>query len=300
MQRNKNPINRNFKLQIPLSYFTTWKVGGPAQWLVQPKSVDELIQVLLWSKKEKVPFHIIGAGSNLLISDQGLKGITICMKKMQGCQINKKSGFVEALAGEPIPNLARKVAKHGLHGMEWSIGIPGTVGGATVMNAGTKESCTSERLISVNVLSISTGEIFKIQKEELEFSYRNSILQKEELIVISTLFQLETGHNTDEILNTTNNHLNHRLKTQPYHLPTCGSVFRNPEGLKAGRIIEELGLKGFCKGDAEVSSLHANFIINKGNATAKDISHLISTIQEKVNKKHGFILHPEVKLLGFE
>jgi len=289
-----------FKSLIDLCNFTTWKVGGEAELFAEPKSINELVEVILWAKEAGIPCNTIGAGSNLLISDYGLKGLTICMKKMHGCEINKSNGIVEALAGEPIPNLSRKAAREGLHGMEWAVGIPGTVGGAAVMNAGAQEHCTAERLISVKVLSISTGKIFEIMKKDLAFSYRKSLLQTEQLIVVSTLFQLEPGHNKETLLKVTNNNLNHRLKTQPYHLPTCGSVFRNPKGLKAGRIIEDLGLKGFCKGGAEVSSLHANFIINNGTATASDISQLISIIQNKVEEKYGFILHPEVKLLGFE
>ncbi len=290
----------NIKSFIPLANFTTWKVGGQAQWLAEPRNLDELSDIIYMAKQKRICSHIIGAGSNLLISDQGLKGLTICLKKMHGCQINQKTGVVEALAGEPLPNLARKVAKEGLHGLEWSIGIPGTVGGAIVMNAGAQDGCTADKLISVKVLSIPDGKLYEIKNDELNFSYRTSMLQKEQLLVISALFQLDPGRNKKAIIEQTNNNLNHRLKTQPYHLPSCGSVFRNPEGLKAGRIIEEIGLKGFCSGGAEVSRLHANFIINKGSATAEDISNLISIIQNKVEEKHGFVLHPEVKRLGFE
>ncbi len=289
-----------FESLISLSNFTTWKVGGKAQWFTEPKNVDELLEVIIWIKERRVPYQTIGAGSNILISDNGLKGLTICMKKMHGCEINKTTGVVEALAGEPIPNLSRKVAREGLHGMEWAIGIPGTVGGATVMNAGAQQNCIADKLISIKVLSIATGKIYEIKKEELSFSYRESILQAQKLIVVSALFQLEPGHAKEKIIQVTNNNLSHRLKTQPYHLPTCGSVFRNPKDLKAGRLIEELGLKGFCKGGAEISSLHGNFIINHGNATADDISELISIIQQKVKENYGFILDLEVKLLGFK
>ncbi|AAP99067.1 MULTISPECIES: UDP-N-acetylmuramate dehydrogenase [Prochlorococcus] len=292
-------LNTNIKPSKKLAKLTTWKIGGQAEWLGEPENIQEIIQQISWAKERNINCEIIGAGSNLLINDNGIQGLAICMRKMHGYELNNRTGIVEALAGEPLPNLARKVAREGLHGLEWAVGIPGTVGGATVMNAGAQGSCTADRLISAKVISPKSGNIYEIKKKELEFSYRQSLIQKEKLIVLSVRFHLEPGHSEEEVLNSTNINLHHRLKTQPYHLPSCGSVFRNPANLKAGQIIEELGLKGLREGGAEVSTMHANFIVNKGDATAKDITQLISIIQKKVEKKHGFILQPEVKRLGF-
>nr|WP_041391291.1 UDP-N-acetylmuramate dehydrogenase [Prochlorococcus marinus] len=284
---------------VSLGNFTTWRVGGPAEWLAEPQTIDEVKELITWSKNNNLRCQAIGAGSNLLINDQILKGITLCMKKLQGCKINNVSGSVIALGGESIPVLARRAAKAGLHGLEWSVGIPGTVGGAVVMNAGAQGNCTADRLHSVKVISIKEGKEFELTKKDLGFSYRNSVLQNEELIVLSARFELEPGHDQNELTRLTNSNLNHRLKTQPYNQPSCGSVFRNPEPLKAGQIIEGLGLKGFRIGGAEISKIHANFIVNTHHATAKDISKLISIVQKKVLDVHGFILQPEVKKIGF-
>ncbi|KGG16928.1 MULTISPECIES: UDP-N-acetylmuramate dehydrogenase [unclassified Prochlorococcus] len=292
-------LYKKIKNCISLSKFTTWKIGGPAQWIAEPSTISEVIELIEWAENKKINYQTIGAGSNLLINDNGLLGLTICTKKVQGCTIDKTTGVIEALGGEPMPNVARKAAREGLHGLEWAVGIPGTIGGASVMNAGAQGNCTADRLISVKVFSTKTKALYEIKNHELNYSYRSSLLQEEKLIVLSARFSLEPGHNPKSITDLTTNNLNHRLKTQPYHLPSCGSVFRNPTGYKAGQIIENLGLKGLRVGGAEISSIHANFIVNKNKASAKDILLLISTIQEKVKEKHGFLLHTEVKKLGF-
>ncbi len=282
-----------------LSKYTTLRVGGAAQWLAEPKNEEELKSLICWAQTKQIPCQIIGAGSNLLINDSGLRGICICMRKIQGSKLNSKNGLIEASSGESLPSLSRQAAKAGLHGLEWAVGIPGTVGGAAVMNAGAQGSCIANWLQSVKVIPYKGGKSFEINNKDLDFSYRNSLLQKEELIVLSAKFQLEPGHNHKKLSQVTNQNLSHRTSTQPYHLPSCGSVFRNPEPLKAGRIIEELGLKGHRIGGAEISNIHANFIVNTGNATAEDISKLIAFIQERVLNEHGFLLYPEVKQLGF-
>ena len=207
--------------------------------------------------------------------------------------------MVEALGGEPIPTLSRLAAKNGLHGLEWAIGIPGTVGGAAVMNAGAQGFCIEDWIQSVKVISLQGGAHFELEKKDLAFSYRNSLLQKEKLLVLSARFLLDPGHNPEKLNKITSENLNKRIKTQPYDFPSCGSVFRNPEPLKAGAIIENLGLKGHQIGDAEISRIHANFIINNGKATAQDIHQLISFVQQRVLDSHGLLLQREVKQLGF-
>ena len=284
---------------VPLANYTTWKVGGPAEWFAEPTSIEEIKFLLNWASSKKITCQIIGAGSNLLINDSVLEGLTICLKKFQGSDINSQTGVVEAYSGEPLPVLSKRVGKFGLLGLEWAIGIPGTVGGGAFMNAGAQGNCTADILESIQVIPVKGGNEFQLTKKELDFSYRKSLLQEEELVVLSARFNLEAGHDQKILNELTTNNLQKRLKTQPYHLPSCGSVFRNPEPEKAGEIIEKLGLKGFRIGGAEVSTLHANFIVNSNNATANDISNLIVVIQEKVEKNHGFLLHPEVKKLGF-
>ncbi|WP_320673729.1 UDP-N-acetylmuramate dehydrogenase [Prochlorococcus sp. MIT 1341] len=284
---------------VSLSTFTTWKVGGPAEFLAEATNQNEIKSLLQFAHQEKMPYQIIGAGSNLLINDSGLEGLTICTRKLQGSEINNIDGYVEAVAGESLPTLARKVAKAGLHGLEWSIGIPGTVGGATAMNAGAQGGCIAERLDSALVMALDSKKAFRIYNKELDFGYRSSRIQKEQMIVLSARFQLEPGHNQRVIEKHNNENLHHRLETQPYQLPSCGSVFRNPEPLKAGQLIENLGLKGKRIGDAEISKKHANFIVNNGNAKAHDIDTLIRLIQKEVKEAHQLLLHPEVKRLGF-
>lgn len=285
--------------QKSLANFTTWKIGGPAQWFAEPKNINEINLLLSWIQEKKIPCNVIGAGSNLLINDSGLDGVSLCTRKLKGSLINSSDGIIEAFSGEPIPKLASQAAKAGLAGLEWAVGIPGTVGGAVVMNAGAQGGCIGEKILSVNVVPEDGGQSFSLSNKELDFSYRNSLIQREKLIVLSARFQLEPGGNSEEISRLTNENLKKRKNSQPYHLPSCGSVFRNPEPLKAGQIIESLGLKGTSIGGAEISKMHANFIVNTCDASAKDVCNLIKMIQQKVKEKYGFVLHPELKRLGF-
>ncbi|MFQ6539454.1 MULTISPECIES: UDP-N-acetylmuramate dehydrogenase [Aphanothece] len=285
---------------IPLEAFTTWKVGGPAEWFAEPSRDEELVALAAWAWREARPLRCIGAGSNLLIADAGLTGLTLCNRRLQGSQLDATTGWVEAAAGEPIPSLARKAARAGLSGLEWAVGIPGTVGGAAVMNAGAQGGCTAEWLHSVWVLDPARPDHpFELGRADLDFAYRHSRLQEEPLIVLSARFQLEPGHDPATVSQRTSTNLHSRTSTQPYQQPSCGSVFRNPEPLKAGRLIEALGLKGLRIGGAEVSRIHANFIVNTGEATASDIDALIREVQHRVQEHHGIALHPEVKRLGF-
>ena len=289
--------------QVPLAGYTTWKVGGPAEWLAEPTDLEQLSSLMAWAQQRQMPWRVIGAGSNLLISDAGLPGLTLCLRKLQGMSVDATTGVVEALAGEPIPTLARQAARSGLHGLEWAVGIPGTVGGATVMNAGAQGGCTADCLMSVKVIDAKAegdaGTMRTLTNDALAFAYRHSVLQDSALMVVSARFQLEPGHDPKELSRITSSNLNHRTTTQPYQWPSCGSVFRNPEPHKAGQLIEALGLKGRRIGGAEVSTVHANFIVNTGNATANDILALIELVQQEVQRSHGIALHPEVKRLGF-
>jgi UDP-N-acetylmuramate dehydrogenase len=291
--------NIPLRSNVPLADFTTWRVGGPAQWLLEPTTVNDTLEALQWAQHNQIPCRVIGAGSNLLIHDDGLPGLTLSLRKLQGATVDADSGVVEALAGEPIPTLARRAARAGLDGLAWSVGIPGTVGGAAVMNAGAQGGCTADCLESVRVAPLEGGESFELGRDQLAFDYRHSRLQEEELVVLSARFRLDPGHDPDEITRITSGNLSHRTSTQPYTQPSCGSVFRNPEPLKAGRLIEGLGLKGSRIGGAEVSTLHANFIVNTGAATAADIDQLIQRVLQQVEAAHAVRLHPEVKRLGF-
>ena len=295
MQPNQLEPRQN----VPLAEFTTWRVGGPARWIIEPESVDEVLASLQWARTNGHSCQVIGAGSNLLIHDNGLPGLTLSLRRLQGAELDSNSGVIEALAGEPIPTLARRAARAGLKGLAWAVGIPGTVGGAAVMNAGAQGGCTADWLEAVRVVPIQGGESFELKGDQLEFDYRHSLLQQENLLVLSARYRLDPGHNPQELRRETNSNLSHRTSTQPYTLPSCGSVFRNPEPLKAGRLIQDLGLKGERVGGAEVSTVHANFIVNTGNATAANINQLIELVQNRVEQRHAVRLHPEVKRLGF-
>jgi UDP-N-acetylmuramate dehydrogenase len=285
---------------VPLSEFTTWKVGGPAEWFAEPGSREELVALAAWAVAEGMPYRCIGAGSNLLIADAGLPGLTLCNRRLQGSRLDAATGLVEAEAGEPIPTLARKAARLGLAGLEWSVGIPGTVGGAVVMNAGAQGGCLAERFVAAELIDPARpAEPFPLDRLGLDFDYRHSRLQQEPLLVLVARFQLEPGHDPAAVSARTSANLHSRTSTQPYQQPSCGSVFRNPEPEKAGRLIEALGLKGLNVGGAQVSTLHANFIVNTGDATAADIDNLIRRVQERVLQERGVALHPEVKRLGF-
>ena len=285
---------------VRLREFTTWKVGGPAQWLAEPSSTEELAALVAWASAEALALRCIGAGSNLLIADAGLEGLCLCLRRLQGSRLDAGSGWVEAAAGEPIPSLARKAARAGLSGLEWAVGIPGTVGGAVVMNAGAQGGCVAEWLQAVQVLDPARPEQpFWLAAEELAFAYRHSRLQQEPLVVLAARFQLASGHDPALVSQHTSANLQSRTSSQPYQQPSCGSVFRNPEPRKAGQLIEALGLKGLSIGGAQVSPVHANFIVNTGNASAADIDALIREVQARVRQGHGLELHPEVKRLGF-
>jgi len=286
------------KQNISLSNFTTWRIGGPAEWIAEPRNNKEIKNLINWVNHKNISCNIIGAGSNLLINDKGVQGLSICMRQLKGIEIDKTSGIIEVLSGETLPVLARKAASLGLHGLEWAVGIPGTIGGAIVMNAGAQGHCISDYLLSITALSLS-GEYKILNAADLDFGYRQSLLQQEKLIIISARLKLESGHRKSKICQVTKENFNHRLRTQPYKDQSCGSVFKNPEPYKAAKLIDELGLKGFRFGGAEISKIHSNFIINASNASATDVQELIKFIQNKVLDSYGILLETEVKLCGF-
>lgn len=285
------------KPDVSLSSYTSYRVGGPAEWYVAPRSLESLQASVEYAKQNELPITVLGAGSNLLISDKGIPGLVIATRHMRHADFDDKTGMVTFAAGESIPGLAWAAAEHGWEGFEWAVGIPGTIGGAVVMNAGAHNSCIADILVSAEVLS-PDGTLQTLNREQLNYSYRTSVLQGSNLIVTQATLQLQPGSVPAEVTARTKEHKKHRLATQPYHLPSCGSVFRNPKPHSAGRLIEETGLKGFQIGQAQVAQLHANFIVNCGGARANDIFNLIRYVQDKVQQRWSIGLHPEVKMLG--
>jgi UDP-N-acetylmuramate dehydrogenase len=285
------------KPQISLSTLTSYRVGGPAEWYVAPRSLDDFHASVQWAKAEGLPVTVIGAGSNLLISDQGLPGLVICTRHLRGVQFDEATGQVRVEAGFPIARLAWQAADKGWRGLEWSVGIPGTVGGCVVMNAGAHRYCMDDILITTTVLEPDL-RVTTLQKADLAYAYRSSVLQGSDRLILDTVLQLHPGDDPQAVLARTTDHLEQRRNTQPYHLPSCGSVFRNPPDHSAGWLIENTGLKGYQIGQAQVAQRHANFILNCGGATATDIFQLIRHVQKEVETKWQVRLHPEVKMLG--
>ena len=282
---------------VSLAKLTSFRVGGRAEWFVTPRSLDELQRSLQWAEAEGLPVVFLGAGSNLLVSDQGIPGLTIAAKELRQFHRNDELGQVTIGAGEPLPRIAWKLAKLGWSGFEWAVGIPGTIGGAVVMNAGAHQSCVADNLISVETLDRS-GRCEILTRDDLQYAYRSSSLQQETRLVLNATFQFEPGHDPHALKAATSHHLHHRHTTQPYTRPSCGSVFRNPEAYAAGWLIERCNLKGFQLGGAEVSEQHANFILNAGTATATDICQLIHHVRTTVHDQRSVWLHPEVKTIG--
>lgn len=282
---------------VALCDYTSYRVGGNAQWYVEPKSWDDIQAVFEWIQKEQIPFTCMGGGSNLLVSDQGVEGLVLNTRHLKECHIDEENHTVTVGAGYPLPKLAWKSAKRGWQGLDWAVGIPGTIGGAVVMNAGAHDGSMADILINA-VVAYGDGSIEILSKEDLQYSYRSSRLQKEQALVLKATLALTSGMTREEMLEVTTNNFRKRKSTQPYDKPSCGSVFRNPQPKAAGWLIENIGLKGYQIGGAQVAHRHANFIINSGNATAKDIFSLINHVQEQVQKKWDILLHPEVKVLG--
>lgn len=285
------------KPQIPLGQLTSFRVGGPADWYAAPRTLDELQASLEWANDYGLPITVLGAGSNLLVSDRGLPGLVIGTRRLRQTQFDEATAQITVGAGEPLPRLAWQAASRGWRGLEWAVGIPGTVGGAVVMNAGAHGGCTADSLVNAQIL-FPDGTVQMLTPDQLGYAYRTSILQGRDWTVTQATFQLAAGHDPETVTADTDRHLNHRRSTQPYHLPSCGSVFRNPTPYSAGWLIEQAGLKGFQIGGAQVAQRHANFILNCGNATATDIFQLIHHIRQEVNDQWRLWLEPEVRILG--
>ena len=292
-----NTNDRLIQSQITLANHTSYRVGGNAQWYAAPKNWEQLEACFEWYRDRDIPLTLLGAGSNLLISDRGILGLTISTRYFRHYQFDTDNGILTADAGEPIAKLAWKAAKRGLKGLEWAVGIPGTVGGAVVMNAGAHRQALGDILLSATVLS-PDGTIEELTPEDLAYSYRTSNLQGSNKFVVRATLQLQPGFAKQEVMELASHNWMQRKTTQPYHLPSCGSVFRNPYPQAAGWLIEQLGLKGYKIGDAQISQRHANFILNCGQAQASDIFQLIRYIQEKVEDRWSVSLEPEVKLVG--
>jgi len=284
----------NISISEPLARFTTFKIGGPADYYLEPKDREDLINLIKYLKEIKYPYLIIGNGSNVLISDEGIRGAAINLEfGFTKIQINKNNVFAEA--GIRLSKLVDVCIENSLVGMENLAGIPGTLGGAILMNAGAYGGEISNFIKTVEV--VDDVEIKFLTKEECGFTYRKSNLERK--IILSAEFELPFGDKA-KARERRKELLIKRNQSQPVDVPNAGSIFKNPVGNYAGRLIEQAGLKGLTIGGAKVSEKHANFIVNFNNASANDVIELMKVIQETVFNKFGILLEPEIKMIGFD
>ena len=280
-----------------MSRHTTFRVGGPADFFVTPKTKEDVRDVIRVCKEVGMPYYIIGNGSNLLVSDAGYRGVIVQIYKEMN-EVKVEGNLVKAQAGALLSGIAAKALGAELSGFEFASGIPGTIGGACVMNAGAYGGEMKDVLESVTVL---TGEdkIIELGRNELELGYRTSVIAKKGYIVLGAVLKLERGDG--EKIKTYMDELKEkRVTKQPLEYPSAGSTFKRPEGYFAGKLIEDAGLRGFQVGGAQVSEKHCGFVINRDHATAADIMELMRQVQIRVKENSGVDLEPEVKRLGDE
>ncbi len=280
------------KRNVSMSNLTTFKTGGNADMVIYPHTTDELKNVVKFFYEARLPYYVLGNGSNLLVSDDGIKKPIICIGR-DFSSIDVFDNCITARAGAFLSSVAKKAYDEALTGFEFAAGIPGTLGGALIMNAGAYGGEMKDVVEAVSFIDPS-GEEYVVSGEEMEFSYRNSALSDTDCIITGATIKLEAG-NKEEIAEKMADLAARRREKQPLEFPSAGSTFKRPEGYFAGALIEEAGLKGKTIGGAQISTKHSGFIINTGNATTKDILELIDYVREKVYEKHSVLLQTEVK-----
>lgn len=287
----------NICLQEPMAGHTTFRIGGPADCFLQPENEEQLIQVQRYLSEVGIPFFVLGNGSNLLVSDRGYRGVIIQIGRKMS-RIEVEGCTIKAQAGAPLAQVAKTAMEHGLTGLEFASGIPGTVGGGVVMNAGAYDGELSRVVVRVNAVN-GEGESMELDNEAMEFGYRTSAVKNSSLTVTEVIFGLEKG-DREQIRVRMEDFAARRRKKQPLEYPSAGSTFKRPEGYFAGRLIMEAGLRGYQCGGARVSDKHCGFVINTGGATAEDVRDVIYEVQERVKDKFHVTLETEVIFLGWE
>ena len=283
------------RLNEPMNKHTTFRIGGNAECFVSIQSIDELRELTSLCRRENIPFFLIGKGSNLLVSDKGISGVVAYLGE-ELCSISVNENLIVAEAGATLAAVAATALKEGLTGFEFAAGIPGTVGGAIRMNAGAYGGDMSQVVKWVRVLE-PDGNIRTIVAEEMNFSYRYSILKDVDYIVLAAGIALNCG-DEKSIRMSMMELAERRKEKQPLEYPSAGSTFKRPEGYFAGKLISEAGLSGARVGDAVVSEKHNGFIVNEGCATAEDVKQLIETVRKKVYENSGVLLEPEIIFVG--
>lgn len=278
-------------LGADMSEYTTMRTGGKADVLLLPENAKELIDAL----KENKDAIVLGSGSNVIVRDGGIRGVTVRTTAMKG--VETEGDIAQAMAGTTLYVLVRQLHKAGLTGLEFASGIPGTVGGAVYMNAGAYGGEIKDFLISAKVLDVDTGEVLELSADELDLGYRHSSLMNTNRVVISAKFKMQRG-DMDEAKSKMAEYAAARKSKQPLEFPSSGSTFKRPEGHFAGKLIQDCGLKGARVGGAQVSEKHAGFVINTGEATSADVLALIELVRREVYAKTGVLLEPEVRVVG--
>ena len=294
----KSKLNKeNLYYDEPMAKHTSFKIGGPADVFIKVDNIEELKEILDLSKKNQIPLTIIGNGSNLLVTDKGIRGITakLNLKDIEIKNENNKQ-IIKVEAGVPVGLLAQKLLKEEITGFEELSGIPGTIGGAVIMNAGAHGKELKDILKKVTAMDYN-GNIHEFTNEECQFSYRNSRFQKEKYIILQATLELEKGNST-EIKEKMDEYMQFRKEKQPIEYPNAGSTFKRGEDFVTAKLIDEAGLKGYKIGGAQVSEKHAGFIVNVDNATAKDVIELTDYIKEKIEEKFGKKINLEIQIIG--
>ena len=279
----------------PMSAHTTFRIGGPARYYMIPENAGQVSKCMGFAMKMELPYVIVGKGSNVLFSDEGYPGVVIEVGRSMADIEVSEDGHIRAGAGAGLGALAAAAAKQSLSGLEFASGIPGTVGGAVVMNAGAYGGEIKDCIKSAKVLD-KEGAVLELSRDEMELGYRSSVIQRRGYIVTEAVFQLHKG-NKEQILGRMSELNAKRREKQPLDYPSAGSTFKRPEGYFAGKLIEDAGLRGFQVGDAQVSEKHCGFVINRGKATAADVIGRMEEVQKRVLETSGVRLEPEVKII---
>lgn len=279
---------------VTLAPYTTMRTGGPAALFAEPRNAQQLAHVHQWAQAKGLPLLILGNGSNLLIADSGFDGLVIHLGRALS-EVSVFANTLTAQAGASLAAAARAAAQASLTGLEFAAGIPGSIGGAVCMNAGAYGGEIAQVIVSARVLT--PEGVRTVSKDELSLGYRSSAVMQNGWVVLEATFELAPG-SPDEIKATMADLAARRREKQPLQYPSCGSFFKRPVGYYAGALIEQAGLKGYRVGDAQVSELHAGFVINRGHATSSEIYRLMQEVQRRVQAQFGVTLEPEVRLIG--
>ena len=282
------------QLDAPMSEHIYFKVGGNADILLMPETVEQVKRSIEICKTNNIPYYLIGNGSNILVRDGGIRGVVIKLSSLNN--ISVKNNIITAGCGTLLKDVSKAASEHNLTGFEFACGIPGSIGGAVYMNAGAYDGEVSFVIESAEVLN-DKEEIITLNKKELDLGYRHSVVMEKGYVVITASFKLKEG-NPEKINNRVNELTERRESRQPLEYPSAGSTFKRPEGYYAGKLIQDAGLKGYTVGGACVSEKHAGFVINKNHGTAKDVLAVIAHVQEEVKRQFGVELHPEVRIWG--